>query len=572
MKGNGRKHNGKYYFDKEAAKRVVSFFETFLVHIKGEMAGQPFKPLQWQRKKVLEPLFGWKRADGTRKFRTAYIEVPSKNGKSTLAAGIALFLTFSDFEMGAEVYSAAAERDQAGIIFNIAKEMVEASRALKKRAEVFKRSIVVSRWASSYKVLSADAYTKHGINAHGIIFDELHAQPHRDLYDTLRTMTGARRQPLMISFTTAGFDEKTICGEIHKYAEGVLKGTIQDETFFAFIAKADEKEEWTDPKVWKRANPSLGKTISVDFLQAECDTAKQSPAYENTFRRLHLNQWTKQSVRWLAMKAWDKCAFPVDSELLAGRDCYGGLDLATTTDIASLVLVFPPDDEEPCGSCEHAHRYRDKPCGEGDCKCMEKVAIQEPYYVLPFFWIPEEAMRERSRKDKVLYDVWVKQGLITATEGNLIDYRFIMGKIGEVKRLYNLRALAFDRWGSQKIVTDLVEDLDFTVDLKEAKDFNKSLLVQFGQGYVSMSPPAKEFLNLILGKRIAHGGHHVLRWMAENVAVKQDPAGNIKPDKAKSTEKIDGIVATIMSLGVALPKINPGWKKSIYESRGVEYI
>ncbi|MFQ5949876.1 MAG: terminase large subunit [Nitrospiria bacterium] len=558
MKSNGKKGNGKYYFDKEAAKRAVSFFETYLIHIKGEWAGQAFKLLRWQRKKIIEPIFGWKRADGTRKYRTAYIEVPSKNGKSSLASGIALYLLFADFEPGAEIYSAAGDRDQAAIVFELAKQMIEKSRALSRRCEIFKRSIFVPRWSASYKVLSADAYTKHGINAHGIIFDELHVQPNRDLWDTLKTMTGARRQPLTFAITTAGFDKKTICGEQHDYAEKVLKGTIEDETFFAFIAKAGDKAKWTEPKVWEKANPSLGITVSEDFLRAECYTAQQSPAYENTFRRLHLNQWTAQAIRWLPLDAWDSCDQGVDFKALAGRKCYAGLDLASTIDIAALVLVFPPVDE------------------------------QEPFFVLPFFWIPKDEMRERSNRDKVPYEVWVKQGLIHATEGNVIDYGAIKNTIMElgkgqctkchhihqytdrpcveadcncpepalfIPEPYSIEEVAFDRWGATAISKDLSDE--------------EFLMVQFGQGFASMSPPTKELLKLTLSRKIAHGGNPVLRWMADNLVVKGDSAGNLKPDRQRSTEKIDGMVAMIMGLDRAIRKRGDDSDESPYDKRGL---
>ncbi len=338
----------EFFFDKQAATMAVNFFERLLVHTKGEWSGQRFKLEDWQREQIICPLFGWKRKqDGTRRYRTAYIEIPRKNGKSTLAAGIGLFLLFADGEPGAEIYSAAADRDQASIVFDEAKRMVEQSHELGKRAEPYKRSIVVPSTYSVYRVLSAEAFSKHGLNAHGIIFDELHAQPTRELWDVLTTSSGARRQPLTVAITTAGFDRQSICWEQHEYARQVLEGVIEDPSFFAYISAADEDEDWLDEDVWRRANPNLGVTVKLDYLRNQARKAEQTPAYQNTFRRLHLNQWTQQETRWLDLQAWDRCAAPVNAKLLEGSICYGGLDLASSSDIASFVLCFPPEKGEP---------------------------------------------------------------------------------------------------------------------------------------------------------------------------------------------------------------------------------
>jgi len=516
--------NTDFYFDECAAQVAVNFFERLLHHSKGEWAGRPFILEAWQRDQIIRPLFGWKRSDGTRRYRRAYIEVPRKNGKSTLASGIALFLLFADDEPGAEIYSAAADRDQAGIVFDEAKTMVVNSPELDKRAQCFKRSIIVQSTWSTYRVLSADAPTKHGFNAHGVIFDELHAQPNRDLWDVLNTSTGARRQPLMVMITTAGYDLNSICGEQHEYARQVLAGIIDDPEFFAFIAAAEMDDDWQDPEIWKKANPNLGISVKFDYLQAEAHRAAMSPAYQNTFRRLHLNQWTQQETRWMPIEAWDTCAQPINASLLENAGCYGGLDLASTSDIASFVLDFPGEPGE-----EEHHAW------------------------LPFFWIPEENMIERARKDRVPYDAWVRDGLITATPGNVIDYAYIVAKIIEMGEQFNIKEIAFDRWGAFQISQQL-----------EAARFT---MVGFGQGFVSMSAPTKELLRLVLNGRLAHGGNPVLRWMADNMVVSTDPAGNVKPNKARSREKIDGIVAGTMALDRAIRHGNEN--KSVYEGRGL---
>lgn len=431
--------------------------------------------------------------------------IPTHN--STLSAGLALYFLFADGEPGAEVYCAAADRDQAHIVFDEARAMVEASKALSQYSQVFKRSIVIPRTRSTYRVLSADAYTKHGLNAHGIVFDELHAQPNRELWDVLNTSTGARRQPMMVMITTAGvYDPESICWEQHEYARQVLDGTIDDPSFFAYIAAADDDDDWADPVVWAKANPGLGVTIKLDYLETESRRAQASPAYQNTFRRLHLNQWTAQEERWLDLAAWNACARPRPD--LAGRTCFGGLDLASTTDIAAFVLCFAPED------------------------------AGEPYWLLPHFWIPSDSLVERVRRDRVPYDAWLRDGLVTATPGNVIDYYYIEQTIRQLALEYDIQEIAFDRWGATALYQRMEEA--------------RQTMVQFGQGFASMSPPMKEFLKLVLSQGVAHDGNPVLRWMADNVVARMDPAGNIKPDKARSRNKIDGIVASIMALDRAL--------------------
>lgn len=517
-----------FWFDDRAADVAVTFFERLLRHTKGEWAGHEFALQAWQRDEVIRPLFGWKRADGTRKFRRAYIEIPRKNGKSTLSAGIALALLLVDAEPGVEVYSAAADRAQAAIVFDAASTMVQGSPALARYAEVYRREIRVPKLNGIYRVLSADAPTKHGLNAHGVIFDELHAQPNRELWDVLATSTGARRQPMMVMITTAGYDRTSICWEQHEYARQVQSGAINDPSFFVYITAADDDDDWTDPAIWAKANPGLGVTVKLDYLEAECEHAKNVPAYQNTFRRLHLNQWTNQESRWLDMTMWDRCSDPLPD--MTGRVAYGGLDLASTTDIASFVLCFLPVDPDPDASDEN-----------------------QPYRLLPFFWIPEQNMVERARRDRVPYDAWVRDGLMMATPGNVIDYTYIRLKIRELAEKYQIREIAFDRWGAELLRQQLEED--------------GLTMVQMGQGFASMSAPTRELLRLVLSEQLAHGGHPVLRWMADNVVVQQDAAGNVKPNKAKSREKIDGVVAAIMAVDRATR--NEGTGPSVYEERGM---
>lgn len=489
-----------FRYDAEAADRAVAFFAECLTHTTGEWRGQPFVLADWQADRIVRPLFGWKRADGTRRYRTAFIFVPRKAGKTTLAAGLALYATYCDGEPGAQVVNAAADREQAALCFDVAKQMVEGEPALACRSDVFKRAIVIPETGSSYRVLSSDAYTKHGLNCHYIGADELHCWPGRDLWDTLVTSTGARRQPLTVVTTTAGYDRHSLCFELYDYAVKVRDGIIRDDAFLPVLFEAEDGDDWKDPATWAKAHPGYGVTVSHDYFEAECAKAQATPAYENSFRRLLLNQWTEQESRWLSVEAWDACAGTLPD--LAHAECWAGLDLASTTDITALVLAFPREDG---------------------------------LVLVPHFWIPEDRMRERVRRDRVPYDVWVREGLVTATPGAVTDYDRIRADIHLIAERYRIREIAFDRWNATQLATQLQGD--------------GFALVGFGQGFASMSGPAKELERRVLGRELRHDGNPVLRWMVSNVTVSMDPAGNLKPDRAKSTEKIDGVVAACMAIG-----------------------
>ena len=516
-----------YTFDPAAAEHALDFFPECLTHVKGEWAGRPLKLRPWQQA-IIANIFGWKRPDGSRRFREAFIFIPRKNGKTTLCAGIVNYMLFADGEPGAEIYSAAGEREQAAIIYGIAKQMVEAEPELAKRAKIYTAAKCIYRagTASSYKAISAESKTKHGYNTHCAVIDELHVQPNRHLVDVLETSTGARRQPLIVHITTAGYDRHSICFEKYDYACKVRDGIIDDPHTLPVIYEVGKDDDWTGEAVWKKANPNFGLSPKTDYFRGKFAKAVTSPATENTFRRLHLNQWTEQDVRWLNMEKWDACGGIVDAGQLAGELCYAGLDLSSTTDITALVLLFPPTEDRP-------------------------------YYVLlPFFWIPEDNAREREDRDRVPYTQWIRDGLIYATEGNVVDQDAIRLKLGELNERYNIHEIAADRWEATKLITELQGD-GFDV-------------VAFGMGFASMAAPTKEFNRLILAEQIAHGDNPVLRWMASNVAVKQDPAGNLKPDKAKSTERIDGIVAAIMALGRA--SVDAGDEASIYETEPLKVL
>ena len=510
-------------FDERAAEKAIGFFR-FLRHSKGEWAGQPLTLEPWQQF-LIGVIFGWKRADGLRRFRTAYVEVPRKNGKSTVASGVGLYLFDADGEPGAEVYTAATKRDQARITHSEATRMVKASPFLRKRIRVFKDNLHVEGTASKFEPLGRDADSMDGLNIHGAVVDELHAHKNRDVWDVLETATGARRQPLMLGITTAGFNRASLCWELHEYTQKILNRVSEDDSFFGIIFTIDEGDDWWAPATWAKANPNYGLSVKPDDLERKATKAKEMPSALNSFLRLHLNVWTQAETQWLDPDVWRVCAGTVDENGLRGRRCYGGLDLSRTTDITALVWVFPPEIEG------------------------------EPYQVLRRFRIPETAMRERSRKDGVNYETWVRQGLIETTPGEVIDYSYVYAQIDEDAQRFDVVEIAFDRWGAAQVYQTLEND--------------GLTMVQMGQGFQSMSAPMKELEKLILSRQINHGGNPVLTWMADNLIAAEDGAGNLKPDKKSSTERIDGMVALIMGLDRA---VRHGGAQSIYEEQELRFL
>lgn len=513
-------------YDKAKADRAVAFIQN-LKHTKGKWDGKPFLLLPWQEQ-IVRDIFGIVRPDGKRQFRSAYIEIPKKNGKSELAAAIALYLLYGDGEASAEVYGCANDRNQASIVFDVAKRMVEKSPALLRRSKIAAatKRIVNYRNAGFYQVLSAETGTKHGLNISGLVFDEIHAQPNRKLYDVMTKGSGdAREQPLFFIITTAGTDKESICYELHTKALDIMNGRKIDNSFYPVIYGLSDEDDWNDERNWYKANPSLGYTISIDRVRDAYKDALDNPAEENVFKQLRLNIWTNSAVAWIPDHIYERGNLKIDFSDLEGRDCYAGLDLSSTSDITAFVLVFPPRSES------------------------------EKYIVLPFFWLPEETLELRCRRDHVLYDVWQRQGYINTTEGNVIHYGFIERFIERLGEKYHIIEIAYDRWNATQMVQNL-EDMGFT-------------MVPFGQGFKDMSPPSKELYKLLMEGNINHGGNPVLKWMAQNVVMRQDPAGNIKPDKERSVEKIDGIVALIMGLDRC---IRSAPVTSVYDERGILFI
>lgn len=488
----------------------------------GDYAGKPFALRPWQAD-IIRRLFHTG-PDGLRVYRSCLLMLPRKNGKTELCAAIAIYCLLFDAKQG-EIYLAAADREQASKVFQAMVAMIRADRELDALLEIIesRKRIVYRKTASFCQAISAEAYSKHGFNASVVIYDELHCAPNRDLYDVLVTSQGGRVQPLMIAISTAGFDRHSVLWELYSHAKNVLADPSLDPTFLPILYEAPIDADWTDEAVWAAANPALGDFRSLEDMRILAQRAKAIPAQQNTFRRLYLNQWTEQDERWLDLATWDQCGGAVDPEALQGRECYAGLDLASTRDVTAFVLVFPDEDGT--------------------------------YDVLPFFWVPQDTLSDRVRRDRVPYDTWLAAGDLRVTEGNVCDYDAIRDAIRDLSERYDIREIAYDRWGATQLVTQLQAD--------------GATCVPLGQGFASLSAPTKELDKLIASTAIRHGGQPVLRWMAGNVAIEQDAAGNVKPSKKKSSEKIDGVVALIMALDRAARHAEGG---SVYDDPAYEMV
>ncbi len=520
-------------FDEDLAERAVNFFPVVLRLAEGQHAGKPFNLQPWQQF-IVASLFGWLAEDGYRRFRIAYIEIGKGNGKSPMAGGIGLYGLVADREPGAEIYSAAVNRDQARILWTDADKMVDASPALQRKIDRKVNNLAVLSSHSFFRPVSAEARGLDGKRVHMALIDEIHEHPTSLVVDKMRAGTKGRRQALIVEITNSGYNRHTVCWHHHEYSQKILEGSVDNDSWFAYVCGLDpevregdtvvrEADDWRDETVWIKANPNLGVSVTLKYLREQVQEAIGMPSKEAIVRRLNFCEWTQASTVWIADKKWMLCADPVDPQALSGRLCFGGLDLANTTDVGAFVLYFPADDEDPLAR------------------------------VLPFFWIPSEGVNAKS--DRVPYKQWVRAGAIKVTDGNVIDYEVIRQDIRELYERYAIHEIAYDRWNATQLVTQLQGD--------------GLAMVPWGQGFQMMTAPTRELETLITGRQIAHGGHPVLRWMAGNTVVQQDPAGNIKPDKAKSSEKIDGIVALIEAIGCS--QATPV-STSRYDEEGEEMI
>jgi phage terminase large subunit-like protein len=511
------------YFDSKAGLRVIQFF-SFLRHGKGkDFAGKPFVLSDWQAFKFYVQ-YGWKGPGNIRRFRKAYLEIAKKNGKTAMLGGEALYHLLADNEIGAEVYSAATKRDQASICFNDTKQIVKYSPQIKNKLKMFQYSIAYEEQGNFFKALSSDSTTQDGLNTHFGIIDEYHAWKSNDLFDNIESSMASRSEPMMDIITTAGFNKTTPCFVLRDVCIKILKGIIEQDDLFPMIFSLDEEDDWEDPRMWVKSNPNLGISVKEDFIKKKFIDAKNNPSRMNEFKTKQLNMWVDAVKVWIPDDAWMNCAGDILN--LTGESCTGGLDLSSTRDLTALSLCF----QLPDGTDAY----------------------------LWFFWMPEDNIADRVKNDRVPYDLWISQGFIRTTPGNVTDYDFIEADILQLKAKYDIEAIAFDRWNSSQLVINLMSE-----------GVN---MVPFGQGYGSMSAPTKEFERTIFTRKMNHMGNPVMRWMISNVEIQRDPAGNIKIDKAKASEKVDGPVAAVMAKGQSMtPNDNIDINK-IYGERGIRTL
>lgn len=505
-RGRRKLKGSEYYYDAYAADRPIRWIATYCRHTIGELAGQPFYLARWQRRWIRKA-FGWKNANGTRRFRTVFIAVPRKNGKSTLAAAVGLYLLMADGEPGAQIFSIAGNAEQAQVVFGEASRMIVRNQALNSAAHCLKDLIDYAPTVSVFRCLSGRASTKHGFNPHGVIGDEVHAWRDREAYDVMTSATGARRQPMEIYITTAGYDTKSICWDLWRTARQVASGDIDLPSFLPVLYAADPSDDWTAEATWRKANPGYGISIKPEYLKQEFQKAKVSPLEENRFRRLHLNQWTEQATRWISMDTWRPLEQDFDEDDLIGARCFAGLDLAQVHDISSQCLLFPPP---------------------------TKVS-PDKIVALWRHWAPEHDIEIRQRRDRVPYQLWRDQGWLRSTPGEATDYRFIERDIIADLEKFTIEDYGFDPMYGHDLMQRIVMDHGLQA-------------TQVRQGMYTLAQPTAEWQRLILKRDLIHNGDPILDWMIGNVAVDQDHAGNIKPSKSKSREKIDGVAAAVTAL------------------------
>jgi phage terminase large subunit-like protein len=514
-------------YDENKAERVIKFIERVCTHVKGDLANKSFLLEDWQ-KDYIRDLFGTVNEDGTRQYRTSFVFIPRKNGKSNLLAAIGLALLFVEKEPGAEIYVCASSREQANAIFDVCKQMIRNQPVLERGCKVYRNSIVLNGSVSFLKAVAADAGVLHGANASAVLYDEVHSAKNRELWDVMATSMGARSQPLMFGISTAGlFDPNSVCYELYDYGKKVRDGIIEDDTFLPLIYELEPGDDIHDEEVWKKANPNYGVSIKPEYFRKMSQEAKSLPSSEIAFRQLHLNQWVNSLSGWIPDDEWMNSAGEVNLQELVGKPCYGGLDLAAVEDVTAFVLIFPWED--------------------GSIK------------VLPYLFVSEAAVERRRVQTGGSYDSFVSKGELIVTDGNSTDYSVIKNKIIEAAGVFDIQSIAFDRWNSNSLVQQLMD---------EGLDMDP-----FGQGFVSMSGPIKNAEVLIKSGKLHHGGNSMLRWMVGNVVVKKDDAENIKFSKAKAGDKIDGVVAMIMALGEKMTVENSDVSKtSAYESREMRFL
>lgn len=508
--------NFKFYFDEAAGLRFCNFFKL-LVHFKGEHAGEEFVLDHWEVF-VTVMVFGWKvRKTGYRRFTYADVIIPRKNGKSTFAAGLALACMMIDGEMGAEIYSAGTDRDQASVVWGTAKSIAEKSPAISQFLWIGKKAIVMESTVSSFKPLSRELKNKDGSNPHMAVCDERHAWTSNDMFEVLKSGLGARRQALIFTITTAGRDVTVPYFKQMEYLADILRGKVVQDNQFVMIFAPDEGDDWKDPLTWKKVNPGIGSSLSLDYLRNECDEAiKKGGTIEANFKTKNLNIWVNAPDIWISDDRVRACDHGTDPATLRGQKCYAGLDIASHVDINALALFFPDLPHRP---------------------------------VLMHYWLPEAKINDPDRKDVVDYRLWADMGLIHPMPGNVLDTDQMSADILDILRQYDTQILSFDPF---KAYHGIIQNLQ--------KAGLGDILDEFSQGIKNMSEPTKKVESLVIGAEVDLMGDPVLRWMFGNVVLYQDPNDNIKVHKGKSRNKVDGVVALINAVG--------GWMSKTAEEQG----
>jgi phage terminase large subunit-like protein len=506
----------------DPGERAVRFVSNLT--LVGDYAGKKFEPRPWQAD-IVRRLFGTVRPDSIRQYRRLFLALPRKQAKTTLLAAMGLYLLLGEGtgKRGQQIYSASGDRAQASLIFRTMASMIRADKRLSELCIVYDgyKRILCEPLENSFEALSSEAGLKHGLSPSAVLFDEVHVLPNRELHDVLTTGFGARREPLTAYITTAGWDRHSLCWELWDYARKVRDRVIDDPTFLPVLYEAHPDDDWTDEAVWRRVMPALGDFCSLEFIRDECRRAKESPAYENTFRQLYLNQWTEQAVRWLSLDRWDRCGGTVDHDALAGEACYAGLDLSQTRDLTAFSLVFPTADG---------------------------------FKVICRAWAPEDGAWRQEGRNAELYREWAAKGWLTLTPGEVIDYEFVEHQIVEDAAKYDIRKLFADR----------AMALHLCLRLKDTHGIDVEFLPQTP---MALNGPTRELERLILNQQLAHGGNPLLRWSVSNAAVRKNATGLIHLDKGKSTGRIDPLAATIN--GLAAMGANMAEPTNIYETRGL---
>lgn len=521
-----------YTFDENATLAVLAFFAG-LKHTQGPLAGEPFE-LSVEQRWLLREAFGWVDSRGARKFNIIFVEMGRGNGKSQFGAGLAGYLLLADKEMNPEVIGVAYTRDQARkYCLNRLRDMIKISPSLMSHVDLYKTEIrrrESSKWGGSYEAVASQVESSWGGAPHGVVFDEVHTQKNRELWDAMETATGKRRQAMMWGFTTAGWDRGSICYELHSKTKDISEGNYNEEEFLGIVWAASEEADWTDPEVWRDANPLLedvegsGLTrsgapcaISISFMREKCKKAQNTPAFQNTFRTMYLSQWVGQETAFMDMATWDRNDHTTPLPPPAKRLGFGALDLSSTTDLSGFGIAT---------------------------RNGEKVELHLMLYT------PSFGIVERERRDRLPYRQWAERGWLKVCEGETIDQDMIKADVFQAMEMWDLKDVAYDRWNASKLVREL----------KEAG----VTVVEFGQGYASMSAPTKDFLKLATEGKFMDGGNGALRAMLANTSALTDAADNIKPDKSKSSSRIDGVVCSIMALD-GLNRRGAVKKKSAYE-------